>query len=427
MKKRDGFTLIELIVGMAIMAIIFGGIVYIFGASTKAMQAGQNQQQAYEDARVTMDILKTSLRYAVLDDTSRAMSPAQPDKTTTSLTYYTKQFDLHWDVTNGETKIYKVVVDFKTGTNPNSTTAWTSGKKQLVVTITDEDGKQVSKSPFKYPQYETNSGWASDADFPIIYGEENSTDGAFKTGITLYNIHLPFVYKIAGSDKTETLDSRVQPVSEDHYNKVMSDGSGSGTDTTDTTATVTAAAQKMVDQYNLIVSARNKVDAGASKTLTSEEKTAYQAFYKAEKNNAGTYNGLINDYMFNVLYGGAWPSYKVSYSTSNGSKVWTTMYLQPINNLAWNTDATFVILSENYVFLGYLIDYGRAQVVYNPTSSLRKVGWYRYYSNIQDYYGNEHIDYMDVGLGYNNLKDFINSKYFIDNTKDKNFNVGESA
>lgn len=60
MKKRDGFTLIELIVGMAIMAIIFGGIVMIFGASTKAMQAGQNQQQAYEDARTTMDVLKTS-------------------------------------------------------------------------------------------------------------------------------------------------------------------------------------------------------------------------------------------------------------------------------------------------------------------------------------------------------------------------------
>lgn len=255
MKKRNGFTLVELIVGMAIMAIIFGGIVYIFGASTKAMQAGQNQQQAYEDARVTMDILKTSLRYAVLDNTTYLITPEKPNKTTTSFSFYTKQFDLHWNINNGETKIYKVVVDFKTGTNPNSTTSWSSGKKQLVITITDEDGKQVSKSPFKYPQYEANSGWASDADFPVIYGEENSTEGAYKTGITLFNIHLPFVYKIAGSDKTETLDSRVQPVAEDHYDKTMSDGSGSVTPTTTkgkaTTLVEAAAAMYAKDNTTL--------------------------------------------------------------------------------------------------------------------------------------------------------------------------------
>lgn len=245
MKKRNGFTLIELIVGMAIMAIIFGGIVYIFGASTKAMQAGQNQQQAYEDARVTMDILKTSLRYAILDDTTYPINPEQPGKTTTSFTFYTKQFDLHWDINNGETKVYKVVVDFKTGTNPNSTTAWTSGKKQLVITITDADtGKQVSKSPFKYPQYEANSGWTSDGTFPIIYGEGDSNSTAYNTGVKLYNIELPFVYKIAGSDKTETLKSRVQPVAEDHYDKTMSDGTGTMS-STDIAMTLIKAATNM--------------------------------------------------------------------------------------------------------------------------------------------------------------------------------------
>lgn len=423
MKKRDGFTLIELIVGMAIMAIIFGGIVYIFGASTKAMQAGQNQQQAYEDARVTMDILKTSLRYAILDDTSHAMEPAQPDKTTTSFTFYTNQFDLHWDVTNGETKTYKVVADFKTGTNPNSTTAWASGKKQLVITITDVDtGKQVSKSPFKYPQYEVNSGWASDADFPIIYGEENSTEGAFKTGITLYNIHLPFVYKIAGSDKTETLDSRVQPVAETHFDIQRS----GGTSTQPTTTTSTTTAQTMLDQYNLLVSARDKK--WSNQTMTTAEAAAYKAYSKyiyGSENYVwyNAYNTYIRAYLLDTFYNGTWPTFTVTYTNSAGEKATTTMYMQPANSEMPETGYTFIVLNDfcnnEKEYTKYVYSY--AQAVYNPNSDLRKVDWYRYGYNSKS--GN-YIAYYRVGkISDQLIYDIQDTSLFVDNTVDTNFAV----
>ena len=71
MKKRAGFTLIELVIGTAIMLIIFGGIVYIFGASSKSAMAGMNHKQAYESARNFMDEIKMDLSRKVQSTNSK--------------------------------------------------------------------------------------------------------------------------------------------------------------------------------------------------------------------------------------------------------------------------------------------------------------------------------------------------------------------
>ena len=68
MKKRAGFTLVELIIAIAIMAIVFGGLVALFGRTSIASRTGLNQEKAYEEARLVMEQLKTSLRYANKDE-----------------------------------------------------------------------------------------------------------------------------------------------------------------------------------------------------------------------------------------------------------------------------------------------------------------------------------------------------------------------
>ena len=44
MKKQSGFTLIELIVAMAVLALIMGAMVHLFGSSVTSLQAGSKQE-----------------------------------------------------------------------------------------------------------------------------------------------------------------------------------------------------------------------------------------------------------------------------------------------------------------------------------------------------------------------------------------------
>ena len=214
MKKRDGFTLIELIVAMAIMAIIFGGIIYLFGASSTAAQTGMNQQQAYEDARQTMDLLKTTLRYTT-------DAPATTNQST-SLTYSGSQlFDEHWNLINGSNGSYTVKITYETGKNPDGT-AWSDkNKKQLVINYSykrDDSSTTVNAPERRFPKYEINSALVTagsvtdgsdkyESGFPIV-SETSTYNGK---SVTMYKVLLPVAYKSGSTIKVDTMTTRVTP------------------------------------------------------------------------------------------------------------------------------------------------------------------------------------------------------------------------
>ena len=64
MKKQSGFTLIELVVAMAVLGLIMGAMVHLFGSSVTSLHVGARQEVVYEEARLLMNELKTTLRYA---------------------------------------------------------------------------------------------------------------------------------------------------------------------------------------------------------------------------------------------------------------------------------------------------------------------------------------------------------------------------
>ena len=57
MKKQSGFTLIELVVAMAVLGLIMGAMVYLFGSSVTSLHVGARQEVVYEEARLLMNEL----------------------------------------------------------------------------------------------------------------------------------------------------------------------------------------------------------------------------------------------------------------------------------------------------------------------------------------------------------------------------------
>ena len=249
MKDNKGFTLIELIVGMAIMAIIFGGIVAIFGVTSTAARTGMNQQQAYEDARNTMNFLRTTIHYG-------SGFNVDPSNTTTTLTYTStlKKDALNAtdDDSKNATSTYKIAIALENGKNPDNTTSWssTSGKKQLVIYYNNSDKDHSSDAvadpvpgtdtpKIRYPKYEANSALiaagtytgnvnAYESGFPIIKVSEASS--VYGQSVELYKILLPLVYKAGNENKTDTLMGSIAPT-----NLLYEGGTDSGGGTTETT------------------------------------------------------------------------------------------------------------------------------------------------------------------------------------------------
>jgi prepilin-type N-terminal cleavage/methylation domain-containing protein len=241
MKSNKGFTLIELLVGILILGIIFGGVIYIFGGSSLAARTGMNQKQVYEDARVTMDYLKTTMRYA--DPTS--FDPQTPDNTTTILKYTSTikqhQRDANANDSSGnlDTKTWKITVALENGKNTDGS-AWTdSKKKQLVIyrndtSVKDDYPVSGTDTPYiRYPKYEANSGLVAagtytglqnqyESGFPVIM--EDKTYGG--QSISVYKVLLPAVYKAGNENKTDTLVTRISPTILD-YNKSTTGASAS--------------------------------------------------------------------------------------------------------------------------------------------------------------------------------------------------------
>ena len=60
MKKQSGFTLIELVVAMAVLGLIMGAMVHLFGSSVTSLHVGARQEVVYEEARLLMNLIKSS-------------------------------------------------------------------------------------------------------------------------------------------------------------------------------------------------------------------------------------------------------------------------------------------------------------------------------------------------------------------------------
>lgn len=64
--NQDGFTLTELVVGMAIMSIIMAAIWGIFSISLRSQQYGFSQERVYNEGRRAINAITEELRYATV-------------------------------------------------------------------------------------------------------------------------------------------------------------------------------------------------------------------------------------------------------------------------------------------------------------------------------------------------------------------------
>lgn len=324
MKKRAGFTLVELVIAIAIMAIVLGGLVVLFGQTSMASQTGMNQEQAYEEARVTMEQLKTSLRYA--DTTSvknqNSATPAVGDtySSSSTLTYTGSAFDKHWDVSNGENINYEVKVSWVSG----------SSNKQINVVIKDTDSNKELKN-ITFPKNTANGAFKGDGtDFPVKYEKFTTNDSK---EVSLYTVTLPVQYKLNGSAKTDTLTSKVNPT--DYSN-------GTVTENPSTPAELDEGANNFVVALNKWESSKSEaynaegwsLQSGWDK-LTSTQKTLIQNVYNYLKTLQA--NGGLSSYL------GVYNSKLTNFDTSNA-----TIWYQLTNNIPIR--AYYKYLSKNHSF-----------------------------------------------------------------------------
>ncbi len=67
-KKQDGFTLLELIIVMALMAILWGVAYTMFYQSKRVFSLSNNKLEMYQYARIAMDEISRDLKGAILKD-----------------------------------------------------------------------------------------------------------------------------------------------------------------------------------------------------------------------------------------------------------------------------------------------------------------------------------------------------------------------
>jgi prepilin-type N-terminal cleavage/methylation domain-containing protein len=302
MKKRAGFTLVELLVAIAIMAIVFGGLVALFGRTSVASQTGLNQEKAYEEARLTMEQLKTSLRYANKDEVKNQSkaAPAAGDTygPASTLTYTGSAFDKHWDVSNGANVNYQVQV------------AWVSGSnnKQINVVITDTGTKKELKN-ITFPKNVANSAFKGDGtDFPVQYENFTTNDN---NEASLYTVTLPVQYQLDGSAKIDTLTSKVTPTDYSNGKVTVVDKTPTG---------VFGVAENFVDILNkwegVGTDTEHNMAAGWNKLTNEEKQTVLDVYnyvktnypnrisqkFKATANNNYNISGYDNDYLATLWY-----------------------------------------------------------------------------------------------------------------------------
>lgn len=285
MKKQSGFSLIELIVAMAVLALIMGAMVHLFGSSVTSLQAGSKQEVVYEEARLLMNELKTTLRYADKD----SITPQEPTTATEKFSYRGSIWDRHMDISKGMNKDYEVTVVWKDAL-----------KKQLQVTRTNTTDGSTKVTVF--PQDSNNSIF--NEKFPITAETITLNDGS---SVIMYNIALPVQYLLNGQMKTQTLETKVVPSKEEELSWM----------------------EKLSKAYYDIWKLRNKKVAD----MTEDEKKLLEEYRNFLNNGNGGYadwklasNDDIRKFLFD----------KYGIEGEGGTKTWPTvsvngdiLYIQP--------------------------------------------------------------------------------------------------
>lgn len=315
MKKEAGFSLIELVVAMAVLALIMGAMVHLFGGSVVSLHTGSKQEVVYEEARLVMNELKTTLRYAERD----SIEPEKPTAATETFFYKGDMFDRHMAISEGKNKAYEITVKWKDDT-----------KKQLEITrknITDGDTKVTV-----FPQDIKNSAFTYDdkfnGEFPIVAETVTLNNG---DNVVLYQITLPVQYVLNGKPQLQTLTTKVVPSRDEEE-----DNSIEG---------------QLIRAYKEILELGMKISDNKLKPnkndLTANEWKLYNDFMdkiygEGNRNNSSlTSNDVIRKYLVNEKYGGTWPVKNI-----NG----VDLYIQPychLYNVAPTTSNIFIYGSKN--------------------------------------------------------------------------------
>lgn len=302
MRKQSGFSLIELVVAMAVLALIMGAMVHLFGGSVVSLHTGSKQEVVYEEARLVMNELKTTLRYADKD----SIEPQEPTSGTNEFSYTGNIWDRHMDIAKGENKEYKIKVEWKD-----------AAKKQLQVTRENADGKKITV----FPADVNNSVF--EGQFPITAEKVTLNDG---NTVVMYKIALPLQYEFNGKMKTQTLETKVVPSRDEITESVE---------------------EKLMREYREVLKVGIKIKAKQPLSIAEEKLKndfminyvdAYGITYNKDFVMAN--NANICEYLHLVRYAGTWPTVKL-----NG----TTVYLEPCSH---GKDASGNFTSEDVFVVG---------------------------------------------------------------------------
>lgn len=341
MRKQSGFSLIELVVAMAVLALIMGAMVHLFGGSVVSLHTGSKQEVVYEEARLVMNELKTTLRYADKD----SIEPEKPTAATETFFYKGNMFDRHMAIGEGKNKAYEITVKWKDDT-----------KKQLEITrknITDGDTKVTV-----FPQDIKNSAFTYDdkfnGEFPIVAETVTLNNG---DSVVLYQITLPIQYVLNGKPQLQTLTTKVVP-SRDEEEESWE--------------------MKVYKSYYTLRNIDEKMAAGIA--LTSGEQAEYKKFiaYKNYSTNPSyriAHNDSIREYLVNEKFDGTWPmkningvdlyiqpycDIKSTPTTSNifvygstiikdtSGKNWNVNYIYDMDAKSWYTGNTIGIANKSW-------------------------------------------------------------------------------
>ena len=337
MKKQSGFTLIELVVAMAVLGLIRGAMLHLFGSSVTILDVGARQEVVYEEARLLMNELKTTLRYADKD----SIDPEQPTVSTSKFSYKGNLWDRHMDIAQGTNKEYKVTVEWKDDT-----------KKQLQVTR--EDITDGSKKITVFPNDSNNSIF--EGKFSVTSEPFNFNDG---NTVIMYKIALPLQYEFNGQMKTQTLETKVVPSEEEEKETIE---------------------ERIYKSYHLLLSIAEKKASGTA--LTSSEQVEYNKFenYYISKGIANidyciSNNDKLRTYILETKFNGTWPAKTIngvdvymqpycdinskpatnnvfvfgstSVMNESSNKNWNANYIYDYERKIWNTGNTIMIANKS--------------------------------------------------------------------------------
>lgn len=337
MKKQSGFTLIELVVAMAVLGLIMGAMVHLFGSSVTSLHVGARQEVVYEEARLLMNELKTTLCYADKD----SIDPEQPTVSTSKFSYKGNLWDRHMDIAQGTNKEYKVTVEWKDDT-----------KKQLQVTR--EDITDGSKKITIFPNDSNNSIF--EGKFPVTSETLTLNDG---NTVIMYKIALPLQYEFNGQMKTQTLETKVVPSEEGEKETIE---------------------ERIYKSYHLLLSIAEKKASGTA--LTSSEQVEYNKFenYYISKgitniNYCIGNNDKLRTYILETKFNGTWPAKTIngvdvymqpycdinskpttnnvfvfgstSVMNESSNKNWNTNYIYDYERKSWYTGNTIMIANKS--------------------------------------------------------------------------------